>query len=75
MDAFVRRPVMNRNQTVRVIYRNGALTVEGEGIVQADGARGDRVPVRVGKRRRLMHAVVIDSKTVETGPEAGKESR
>jgi len=70
---FKRRPIVLRNQLVRVIYRKGALTIGGEGVAQGQGAAGDRIPVRVGKKKRTIFAVILDSKTVEAGPGQGEK--
>ena len=66
--SFTRRPIVKRNQTVRVIYQNGGLIIGGEGTTLGQGARGDRIPVSVGKRKRTIHAEILDSKTVQAGP-------
>ena len=64
-SSFARRPIVERNQAVRVIYRNGGLTIDGEGVTLGKGALGDRIPVRVGKRKHIIYAEILDSKTVQ----------
>ena len=64
-SSFSRRPIVKRNQIVRVLYRKGALIIDSEGVTLGQGARGDRIPVRVGKRKHTIHAEILDSRTVE----------
>jgi flagella basal body P-ring formation protein FlgA len=51
-------PLVLRNETVRVLLRQGAIEIEMRGEVLADGWLGDRVRVRNPMTRRLMTAVV-----------------
>ena len=58
-------PVVHRNSQVIVRAVAGALTVTGEGRSLEDGAPGETIRVQVGARRRIVRAVVVDSRTVE----------
>ena len=72
---FRQPPVIWRNADVTIVYRSGRLMVRGKGLALADGAIGEVIPVRTGKARRTVHAIVRDSRTVEMGMDTGDNNR
>lgn len=58
-------PVVERDDVVQVRYAAGALKVTGLGRAQAAGAPGERIPVMNLTSRKVVHATVVDSRTVE----------
>jgi flagella basal body P-ring formation protein FlgA len=58
-------PVIEREDVINVRYRSGALKVTGLGRAQAAGAPGERIPVINLTSGKVVHAVVVDSRTVE----------
>jgi flagellar basal body P-ring formation protein FlgA len=62
----VRLPsVIERDDVVQVRYRAGGLKVTGLGRAQASGAPGERIPVANLGSGKVLHAIVVDSRTVE----------
>jgi len=66
------RPIVFRNDAVTVRVTSGALTINGTGVAQGSGGVGEVIPVRTGDRRRIVHARIIDSETVEIAMTANK---
>ena len=58
-------PVIERDDVIQVRYRAGALKITGLGRAQAAGAPGERIPVVNLGSGKVVHAVVVDSRTVE----------
>jgi flagella basal body P-ring formation protein FlgA len=58
-------PVIERDDVVQIRYRAGALKVTGLGKAQGPGAPGERIAVTNLGSGKVVHAVVIDSRTVE----------
>ncbi|NRA94617.1 MAG: flagellar basal body P-ring formation protein FlgA [Planctomycetes bacterium] len=69
------RPVVFRNDPVTVRVLSGALAVTGTGRAMEEGAPGEVIIVRTGNRGRTVHAVVIDSGTVEVRFDTAKETK
>lgn len=67
------RPVVFRNEPVTVRVVSGALVVTGSGKALDEGAPGEIIAVRTGRRGRTVQAKVIDSQTVEVSFDAAKE--
>lgn len=59
------RPIVFHGDAVTVRVKSGALAVTGTGQAQGSGGVGEVIPVRTGDRRRIVHARIIDSETVE----------
>lgn len=57
--------VIERDDVIQIRYRAGALKVTGLGRAQAAGAPGERIPVVNLGSGKVLHAVVVDSRTVE----------
>jgi flagella basal body P-ring formation protein FlgA len=57
--------VIERDDVVQIRYRTGALKVTGLGRAQAAGAPGERIPVVNLGSNKIVHAIVVDSRTVE----------
>ena len=66
------RPIVFRNDAVTLRVISGALTINGTGVAQGSGGVGEVIPVRTGDRRRIVHARIIDSETVEIALTANK---
>jgi hypothetical protein len=60
--------VVQRGQTVTLLLRSGAVTVQTAGVVQAAGAVGDHVSVLPSNGVRVLDATVRDARTVEVTP-------
>jgi flagella basal body P-ring formation protein FlgA len=58
-------PVIERDDVIQVRYRSGALKITGLGRAQAPGAPGERIPVINLSSGKVVHAVIVDSRTVE----------
>jgi flagella basal body P-ring formation protein FlgA len=57
--------VIERDDVIQIRYSAGALKVTGLGRAQAAGAPGERIPVVNLASGKVLHAFVIDSRTVE----------
>ncbi|MAG56268.1 MAG: flagella basal body P-ring formation protein FlgA [Planctomycetes bacterium] len=66
-------PVVVKGDPVTVRIVSGGLAVTGQGFALENGAPGEVIPVRTGKRRRIARARVIDSETVEVVLQGGKK--
>ncbi len=64
LSDFRRPPAVVRGDPVVIEIVSGRLTVRGEGLVQGDGATGERVSVKTRPGNRVLSAEVIDSRTV-----------
>ncbi len=69
------RPFVERDDIVTLRFKSGALQVTGLGRVQAPGAPGERVPVVNLGSNKLVHAVVIDSRTLEVASPGAAERK
>lgn len=69
------RPIVFRNDPVTVRVLSGALAVTGTGRAMEEGAPGEVIIVRTGHGGRTVHAVVIDSQTVEVRFGGAKEAK
>jgi flagella basal body P-ring formation protein FlgA len=58
-------PVIERDDVIQVQYVAGALKVTSLGRAQAAGAPGERIAVLNLGSRKVVHAIVVDSRTVE----------
>ena len=67
-EADVTEPeVVQRQDTVAVIFRRGSLTLSMEGRALGAGSIGERIDVAVKGRRASVSAVVTGPGTVEVG--------
>lgn len=62
--------VIERNETVRMVYRQGGLMILSEGRALARGGLGDAITVMNLASRQSVQAVVSSAGMVEVGPGA-----
>lgn len=66
--------LVKRGSHVTVLVKSGALTITAEGVAEKGGARGQSVPVRLGKDRPLVVGRIVDRGrvVVELRPREGE---
>ncbi len=67
---FRARPVVERGDAVTIRIRIGGLRVTALGRTMAAGAPGERIPVTNVTSNKLIHATVVDSRTVDVSAPA-----
>lgn len=62
----IQQPILiNRNQSVSIVAKHGAIMVKAEGIAKTSGALNDTIKVLNPSSKRTIDAVVVNSNTVE----------
>lgn len=69
---FAPPPVVRRGDPVTILLERGSLSITAAGEARAEGAPGEAIPVLNAGSRRIVRAVVRDSRTVIAVPEESR---
>ena len=65
-DRLVGRPILvEKGMPVKVVFKSKNLTLSNTGKAMKSGRKGDVIPVRTLRSKKIVYTVVIDSKNVE----------
>lgn len=58
-------PIIFKNGHVDIVMKVGQMILDAKGVAMDDGALGETIRVRTGKKRRIVRGKILDSSTVE----------